>query len=110
MNLSINTDRLDGIAVVHVGGDLDVYTVPRLKEALEGAADSGENLILDLSQVHFIDSTALSVLVTAYQQSQCAGGSFRLVVDDPYLLKILCITGFDGLFPIYSQVNEAVSG
>ena len=42
MNLSINTDRLDGIAVVHVGGDLDVYTVPRLKEALEGAADSGE--------------------------------------------------------------------
>lgn len=110
MNLSISKDDLDGVAVVHVGGDLDVYTAPRLKEALDDVMAAGGHLVLDLSEVHFIDSTALAVLVTAYQEARGASAGFRLVVDDPYLLKIFRITGFDGLFPIFAQVNEAVAG
>jgi anti-anti-sigma factor len=64
---------------------------------------------LDLSQVHFIDSTALGVLVSVLEQSQAAAGDLRLVMDDPYLLKIFHITGFDGMFSIYPEVAEALS-
>ena len=110
MNLSIGTDVVDGVSVVRVGGDLDVYTAPRLKEALDGAMKSGRRMVLDLSEVHFIDSTALGVLVGALRQSGSESGAFRLVVDDPYLLKIFRITGFDGLFPIFPQLADAVSG
>lgn len=95
---------------MHVGGDLDVYTAPQLKETLAGAMSGGERLVLDLSQVHFIDSTALGVLVSALRQSQMESGDFRLVLDDPYLLKIFRITGFDGMFPIFPHVADAVSG
>ncbi|MCL5736431.1 MAG: STAS domain-containing protein [Actinobacteria bacterium] len=110
MNLSISTDLVDGVSVVHVGGDLDVYTAPRLKEALEAAMDKGPKLVLDLSEVHFIDSTALGVLAGALRRSGPESGDFRLVVDDPYLLKIFRITGFDGLFPIFPELTDAVSG
>lgn len=109
MNLSINADVVDGVPVVHVGGDLDVYTAPRLKETLDSAMAGGQRLVLDLSQVHFIDSTALGVLVSAMRQSNAECGDFRLVVDDPYLLKIFRITGFDGLFPIFPQVADAIA-
>jgi len=109
VNLSISTDVVDGVSIVHVGGDLDVYTAPRLKETL-AAMVSGQRVVLDLSEVHFIDSTALGVLVGAFRQSGSESGDFRLVVDDPYLLKIFHITGFDGLFPIFPQVADAVSG
>jgi anti-sigma B factor antagonist len=110
VNLSISTDVVDGVSIVHAGGDLDVYTAPRLKETLAAAMASGQRVVLDLSEVHFIDSTALGVLVSALRQSTTESGDFRLVVDDPYLLKIFRITGFDGLFPIFPKVADAVSG
>lgn len=110
MNLSISTETSEEAVVVHVGGDLDVYTAPRLRETLTKAMADGKRLVLDLSQVHFIDSTALGVLVSVLEQSQAAARDLRLVLDDPYLLKIFHITGFDGMFSIYPEVAVAVSG
>lgn len=95
--------------VIHVKGDLDVYTAPRLKEALDEGLAGGGCLILDLTEVDFIDSTALGILVGRLQETQASGGVFRLVVDDPFLLKIFHITGFDGVFSIFSQVEDALS-
>jgi len=109
LSLSISKDAGDGAVVVHVKGDLDVYTAPRLKEALDEGSAGGVSLILDLSEVDFIDSTALGVLVGALQDSQATGRVFRLVVDDPFLLKIFRITGFDGVFSIFPQVEDALS-
>jgi anti-sigma B factor antagonist len=108
VKLSIRTETREDAVVVHVGGDLDVYTAPRLKETLAKALDDGGRLVLDLSEVHFIDSTALGVLVSAHEQSQAADGDLRLVMD-PYLLKIFHITGFDGMFSIYPEVTGATS-
>jgi len=110
VNLSVSTDIKDEAVVVHVEGDLDVYTAPRLKEVLAEAGASGKHLVLDLTEVHFIDSTALGVLVGALQHSQSSDGELRLVMDDPYLLKIFRITGFDGVFSIFPQVADAVVG
>ena len=57
-----------------------------------------------------MDSTALGVLVSAQEQSRATDRDLRLVMDDPYLLKIFHITGFDGMFSIYPEVSGAVSG
>ena len=110
MSLSVSTDEKNNATVVHVDGDLDVYTAPRLKEALEEAVTESGRLVLDLSGVQFIDSTALGVLAGALQLSQSKDGDFRLVTGDPFLLKIFRITGFDGMFSIYPQLEDALSG
>jgi len=109
MDLSIRTDKQEHAFVIHIGGDLDVYTAPQLKDALAAGTASGGPLVLDLSDVHFIDSTALSVLAGALQRSRAMDRELRLVMDDPYMLKIFHITGFDGLFTIFPQVSDAVS-
>jgi anti-sigma B factor antagonist len=109
LSLSISTDITSDATVVHVEGDLDVYTAPRLKESLEQAVAERGRLILDLTGTQFIDSTALSVLVGALQLSQSKDGEFRLVVGDPFLLKIFHITGFDGMFSIYPRLEDALS-
>lgn len=110
MSLSISTEANGDSTVIHVGGDLDVYTAPRLRETLQESVPSGGRVVLDLSQVQFIDSTALGVLAGAHQAAQAGGGDFRIVVDDPFLLKIFHITGFDGIFAIFSQVETALAG
>lgn len=109
MSLSVNTETRDGSVIVHVGGDLDVYTAPQLQEAVSRAFVVGRLLILDLSDVHFIDSTALGVLVEAHQRSQSENGELRLVVEDPLVLKIFQVTGFDGVFSIFPRLADALS-
>ncbi len=109
MTLSISTEAKGGNTIVHVDGDLDVYTAPRLKEALEPALSSGGSVVLDLSGVQFIDSTALGVLVGALQLAQANGGVLHLVVSDPFLLKIFRITGFDGMFSMFPRLEDALS-
>ncbi|MBC7292938.1 MAG: anti-sigma factor antagonist, partial [Thermoleophilia bacterium] len=49
------------------------------------------------------------VLATTLQQVEAAKGEFRLVVDDPYLLKIFRITGFDTVFAIFSDLSSALA-
>jgi anti-sigma B factor antagonist len=109
LSLAISTDMEESAVVVRAEGDLDVYTAGRLKEVLEEHTAGGGRLVLDLSEVHFIDSTALGVLVGAHQQTQAHNGEFRLVVGDPFLLKIFHITGFDGVFPIFPAMADALS-
>jgi anti-sigma B factor antagonist len=108
VNLSVAIDSVDGVKVIHVGGELDVYTAPQLKEILTEALEGRDRFVLDLSQVQFIDSTGLGVLVSSKQRAQAASQDFHLVLDDPYLLKIFRITGFDGVFSIYPQVTDAI--
>ena len=109
MNLSITTEAQQDPFVMHVSGDLDVYTAPQLQEALNAAGLAGRTIVLDLAEVHFIDSTALGVLVSTLQRSRAHEGEMYLVMDDPYLLKIFRITGFDTLFSIFPQVADALA-
>jgi anti-sigma B factor antagonist len=109
VSLSIGTETRDGANVVHVEGELDVYTCPQLKEILDGFDRGGEQVVLDLSEVQFIDSTALGMLVAAYQRIHGDGGHLRLVADDPFLLKVFHITSFDGLLSIFPTVDDAIS-
>jgi anti-sigma B factor antagonist len=110
LSLSISEETRNGTTVIHVGGDLDVYTAPRLKESLDAAISAAHHVVLDLSEVQFIDSTALGVLVGAHQAAHSENGKFHLVVSDPFLLKIFHITGFDGIFSIHAEVEDALAG
>ena len=108
MDLSITSEAQESAHVVQIGGDLDVYTAPQLKDALDRLGLAGKTVVLDLTGVHFIYSTALGVLVAAFQQSRAADGELSLVMEDPYLLKIFRITGFDTLFSIFPGIAEAL--
>ncbi len=67
-------------------------------------------IVVDLTGVSFIDSTALGVLVGAYRRQEDAGGSFKLVVTEPRVLKVLEITDLTSVFPVFASVDEAVRG
>lgn len=109
MSLSLTTESQGDAGIIHAEGDLDVYTAPRLKEAIDDALPRSARVVVDLTDVHFIDSTALGVLVAAHQKAQSSSNDFRLVVEDPFLLKIFRITGFDAVFSIHAAVPDALS-
>jgi anti-sigma B factor antagonist len=110
MEFEIKTDASEQSFIVRVGGELDIYTTPRLRSALQDAVDAQARLVvLDLSEVHFIDSTGLGELAAAFRKAQSSGHDLRFVLDDPYLLKMFRITGFDNLFAIYPTMAAALA-
>jgi anti-sigma B factor antagonist len=96
--------------VVAVGGEIDVYTAPKLRDSLVELINSGHyHLVIDLEGVDFLDSTGLGVLVGALKRVRSHQGSLQLVCTQERLLKIFRITGLAKVFPIYDSVDAATA-
>jgi anti-sigma B factor antagonist len=108
MELSLATRTVADHAVLEVGGEVDVYTAPRLRERLAELIDGGaRNVVVDLARVDFLDSTGLGVLVGAHKRLRPVGGTFSLVCSRESLLKVFRITALDQIIPLHDTVEAA---
>jgi anti-sigma B factor antagonist len=95
--------------VVAAGGELDLYTSERLRDRLADVLESGgRRILVDLTGVAFMDSTALGVLVDAARALRSSGGQMVLVADDPRVTRLIEITGLQRVFRVESSLPEAV--
>src|SRR5271168_1841376 len=105
-------DPSDGdFALLRMGGELDYEVSPQIRARLVGAIKAGRRrLILDLSDVTFIDSTAIGVLAgTVARLDDAGGGSLAVVSTNEKVLQIFEITGLDSVIALHSSREEAVS-
>jgi anti-sigma B factor antagonist len=110
VDLSLSTRSEGDRTIVEVGGEIDVYTAPKLREQLIDLVSGGSyHLVVDMDNVDFLDSTGLGVLVGGLKRVRAHDGSLRLVCTQERILKIFRITGLTKVFPIHSSVSEAVS-
>jgi anti-sigma B factor antagonist len=110
VDMSLSTRTEGDRTVVVVGGEIDVYTAPKLREQLIDLVSSGNyQLVVDMEGVDFLDSTGLGVLVGGLKRVRAHDGSLRLVCSQERILKIFRITGLTKVFPIHSSVEEALS-
>ena len=111
MDLTLNVhSEPPGFTVIEVGGEIDVYTAPKLRERLVGLVESGSyRLIVDMQSVEFLDSTGLGVLVGGLKRVRAHEGWIDLVCTQSRLLRIFRITGLNRVFDIYDSVPEAVA-
>ena len=110
MDLSLATRTEGDRTVVEVGGEIDVYTAPKLREQLVDLVAAGNyHLIVDMEKVDFLDSTGLGVLVGGLKRVRAHDGSLHLVCTQERILKIFRITGLTKVFPIHATVEEAAA-
>ena len=110
MDLSITRADHGDQTVVHLGGEIDVYTAPVVREKLDEQIQAGRtNLVVDLTDVTFLDSTGLGVLVGRLKLTRTRGGSMRLVGKDDRVLKVFSITGLDKVFEIHPDLESALA-
>jgi anti-sigma B factor antagonist len=91
-------------ALVALTGELDLATAPQLRACLAPLPEAGESqVVLDLSDLDFIDSTGLSVLVMAFSRTQAAGCAMVIRNPKPAVVRILEITGLASVFTISTE-------
>ena len=110
MDLKLGHYARDGIEVIDVQGEIDMYTAPRLRELLINLVSEGNyQLVVNLDKVGFLDSTGLGVLVGGLKRVRAHDGSLDLVCTQQRILKLLTITGLTEVFGIYETVDQAIA-
>jgi anti-sigma B factor antagonist len=112
MNFTLTTEKLDDGAdyVVALGGEVDLYTAPELKQSLQRLVGQGATkLIVDMTETTFIDSTTLGVLLSIVKRVRPEGGSVVLVCPDRNVKRIFEITLLDRVFGIVDTRDQALA-
>ena len=110
MNLDLETSKQGDTSVISLRGEIDVYTAPRLRQALIDLVEGGAtHIVVDMSAVDFLDSTGLGVLVGGLKRVKSNDGELRLVVTQDRIMKIFDITGLAKVFPIFDTTDEALA-
>ena len=109
MELSLSTHTVGEHTVLEVGGEVDVYTAPRLRQALIDLVSQGAtDIVVDMDKVDFLDSTGLGVLVGWLKRIKSNDGDLKLVVTQDRIMKIFDITGLSKVFPIHGSLDDAL--
>jgi anti-sigma B factor antagonist len=110
VDLKLGHYARDGIEVIDVAGEIDIYTAPRLRELLIGLVSRGSyHLVVNMQKVEFVDSTGLGVLVGGLRRVRARDGTLDLVCTRQPILKIFKITGLTEVFGIYETVDQAIA-
>ncbi len=108
LSIDLRTDDGTDTLLFKLRGSLDLATAPTVRAALTDAAEEeGHDLIVDLTGLEFLDSTGLGVLIGAHRRAAERGESFRLVVTDGPISRLLNITGLITVFSVYRSLDDA---
>ena len=98
-------------AVLRIGGEVDVYTAPQLRErVILLLAGGARHVIADLREVDFLDSTGLGALVGSLKRLREQDGTLELITSAAKILMIFRLTGLVRVFAIHSSLPEAIAG
>ena len=102
-------ERRNGATVIHLVGELDLYNAPKVRAALlELCTEQPERLIVDLSEVDFVDSTALGVLIEARTKLENRQ-AFLLAAPGLETHRALTISGLDQHLAVHETIESALA-
>lgn len=91
-------------------GEIDAGTASQVSDAVSGALSlEHPRVLLDFSQVTFIDSAGLAALITAHRQAEAAQAMFALVHPTPATRRLIRVLGLDQLLLVYDTSEQALA-
>jgi anti-anti-sigma factor len=101
---SVDTSVEGPATTIRVAGELDLATSPKLQQACAAAIEPGPaTLRLDMSEVTFLDSTGISVLVQAHKQLDAQGGTLVLHGLSDHARRVLEVAGLGAFFRVSDE-------
>lgn len=112
-DLRVDRVERDSALVYRVAGEVDTLTAPDLDAAVAGSYDTPgavTRVVLDLSEVPFLSSAGLSILVDHHSRCERNGMTLCVVATQRATLRAIQITALDRIIPLFGSVDEALAG
>ena len=107
--MKVSTRFADGVAVVSVAGEVDMFTSPELRQELHRlTSDAVPRIVVDLGQVSFMDSSGIATLVQALKEARPFGGELFLAAPGETVLRVLRLANLTSLFKVHDTVEGAI--
>jgi anti-sigma B factor antagonist len=104
MNMTIDVKDINSTVEVLIKGEIDAYTAPKLRESLFPLSEQEQvSMIVDLTDVSYMDSTGLGVFVGLFKSIKAHNGKFKLVGLSERLHRLFDITGLADIIDINSN-------
>ena len=105
-----STRREDNITILDLSGEVEVSQAPKLRDVLINLLEQNSGrLLVNMTDVVYIDSAGLSVLIAANRQAQKIGGGFGISNPQPTVQQVFRLTRMNQVFQIYDTVTEGIT-
>ncbi|HNW58496.1 MAG TPA: STAS domain-containing protein [bacterium] len=109
MSLHLDTEQRGNVAVMSIRGDVDLYSSPQLrKEILRLVAERDVRLVVNLDQVHYMDSSGLATLIEGLQHLNRNNGRMAVTGLRDAVKEVFELTRLDTVFTIYPDPATAL--
>jgi anti-anti-sigma factor len=106
--MQISTRTSNGIHIVGIAGSLDSTTSPEAKKSLDAVVAGARKVLLDFSDLDYISSAGLRVLLGAAKQLRSSGGTLGMFGLNQSVREVFEISGFASILSVYKTEAEAV--
>ena len=107
--MDINLREEGGYTIIELKGEIDLSTSPEARRQILACLEDGRNLLVDMSAVKYIDSSAVASLVEGYQIAKQQKLRFALVGVNKAVMSVLELARLDKIFPIHARVAEGIT-
>jgi anti-sigma B factor antagonist len=108
--MGIGSREINGIVVIEPQGRLDAASAKQFKEEIIKRAEGGaRRLVVDLTQIRFLDSSGLGVLVSCLRQLTSLGGDIKISGLRPEIQSLFALTRLNKVFDILATAEEAAA-
>ena len=105
-SFQVSLDDRGSVVVIRVRGEVDTATAPQMGQAIDAQLARRRRVVLDLSEVEFMDLHGLAVLMRASRRTRVEGGSFAVDRPAPCVLRLFELVRLDGEIRIVSDDNR----
>lgn len=110
MRIETRLRHSDGIPVLDVVGEIDIYTTPQFKEAVSAAIDENKPaIVINMTQVTYMDSSGFGTLLSATKRLRPLDGALYLSGCNESIQRMLQITRLNTIFGVYATEDEALA-
>lgn len=109
--MQLTTEKVGGTTLVRCEGRLNMVAAPGLKTSLDRlVTEGGMRIVVDLSQIAFMDSSGLGALIAGLKRARQVGGDLRIAGPTEQVRTVLSLTNLDRVLKPYSDISAATDG
>lgn len=106
----INFKKIQNTLVVSMQGELDHHNADGIRDELDRRFEisGAKNIIFDLSELKFMDSSGLGIIIGRYRAASALGGRTCISVPQGTVYRLISLAGINKIIPLYHTVDDAV--
>ncbi|HQO38967.1 MAG TPA: STAS domain-containing protein [Spirochaetota bacterium] len=107
--MKVTSEQKENFIVINIKGTLSIENISPFETLVNKHVEKKDNILIDLSELTFIDSSSLGIIVVYFTKSEKNNRNFALLNINPDIMQMFKITGLDKRIRIFSSIDEATS-